>query len=195
MIILEGQITNKVINGVRGDFSVGNFMTDVGQFKIRSVLLDQYEEGEYQVRVSVNKIDLNSYMSKRNGIIITEMELDIDHLEMLDGEIKAVIDEPTEPDASIDNDQPVDTEFKKARMVIGREGVKAIPVATQDGKANTPIDDTNQDMAELFGHLWPLAGVVKLDSTTPRTQFIRQKEHLKSTGYQFNGKDQTWHLS
>ncbi len=46
-IILEGEITNKLITGTNGEFSVGNFVTDIGKFKIRSTLLDQFDEGEY----------------------------------------------------------------------------------------------------------------------------------------------------
>jgi hypothetical protein len=67
-IILEGQISNKVIAGARGDFSVGSFNTGIGQFKIKDKLLDQFEEGDYQVRVSVTKLSLNTYVVNRTGI-------------------------------------------------------------------------------------------------------------------------------
>jgi len=203
MIILEGNVTNKVIQGVNGDFSVGNFTTDIGQFKIRSQFLDQFDEGEYQVRVSVNKIGLNSYMSKRNGIIITEMELDIENLEMLDGEIMPIDAAPIEPDASVatedrsSNQKPViETKGREAaRPTIeaqsGDEKLDQTRPIIHPDQATQPVDDA--DLATLFGHLWPLGVEVKLDSTAVRSQFIKQKDFLKENGYQFNGKNQTWY--
>jgi hypothetical protein len=190
MIILEGNVINKVITGANGDFSVGNFTTDIGQFKIRSTLLDQFDEGEYRVRVSVNKIDLNSYMSKRNGIIITEMELDIDHLECIEGDVKPVIDAPIEPDVTATTSSP---EPKPEKTVASTHGEPGQP--KPKGARKPASSDGDADLAELFGLLWPLGDVVKLDSTTPRPLFIRQKDHLKSAGYTFNGMDQTWHRS
>ncbi len=202
MIILEGHVTNKVIQGVNGDFSVGNFTTDIGQFKIRSQFQDQFDEGEYQIRVSVNKIGLNSYMSRRNGIIITEMELDIENLEMLDGEIMPIDAAPIEPDASVATEDrapeqaPViennDREVEKP-TIDAQSGVDTsdqIEPVTQPDQASQPVD---ADLVSLFGHLWPLGVEVKLDSTAVRSQFIKQKDYLKENGYQFNGKNQTWY--
>ncbi len=190
MIILEGNVINKVITGANGDFSVGNFTTDIGQFKIRSTLLDQFDEGEYRVRVSVNKIDLNSYMSKRNGIIITEMELDIDHLECIEGDVKPVIDAPIEPDVT-ETPPPLESKPEKSAKNTRDDRGERKP---KDSSKPAPSDG-DAELAELFGLLWPLGDVVKLDSTMPRPLFIRQKDYLKSAGYTFNGLDQTWHRS
>ncbi len=194
MIVLEGNITNKVINGVNGDFSVGNFRTEIGQFKIRSTLLDQYDEGEYRVRVTINHLDLNSYMSKTNGITITEIVADIDHIELIDGESKTVQAEPIEPDASVDNSDAKSTkadQFPAEKRKPKNPGV-VNPVSTSKVCNAPDVDDS--ELADLFGHLWPLGSVVKLDSTMPRPLFIRQKDYLKSHGYRFDGADQTWHL-
>ncbi len=203
MIILEGHVTNKVIQGVNGDFSVGNFTTDIGQFKIRSQFLDQFDEGEYQIRISVNKIGLNSYMSRRNGIIITEMELDVENLEMLDGEIMPIDAAPIEPDASVatedrpsDQDQVIENNDREAEKPTidaqsGDDTSDQIEPVTQPGQSSQLVDDA--DLAALFGHLWPLGIEVKLDSTAVRSQFIKQKDYLKENGYQFNGKNQTWY--
>jgi hypothetical protein len=38
-----------------------------------------------------------------------------------------------------------------------------------------------------------LGDVVQLDSTTPRNQFIRQKDYLKAKGYKFHSPNQSWH--
>jgi hypothetical protein len=46
-IMLEGETTNMLITGTNGEFSVGNFVTDIGKLKIHSTLMDQFDTGEY----------------------------------------------------------------------------------------------------------------------------------------------------
>jgi hypothetical protein len=194
MIILDGTITNKIINGVNGDFSVGTLQTEIGKFKIRSALLDQFEEGEYSVRAAVNKFDLNSYQSKRNGIIITEIEAHVDTLELIYGDIKPVDQVSIEPDASLEKESPatkmfkVDTESKKSvKPASGK-------IVLSNKKAKNQAEPQNADKAELeklFGHLWPLGNEVKLDTTLPRPMIIKQKSYLSGC-YDFNAKTQIW---
>ncbi len=205
-IILEGEITNKLITGTNGEFSVGNFVTDIGKFKIRSTLLDQFDEGEYQARVVCNKIDLNSYMARRSGIVITEMELCIDHLEILDAEVKTITEEPIEPDASVADDE-AKVKVTKAAIIPSRQGVKAIPLPSDKPDSSRPVESNAARLAPtegttpddvppeiLFGHIWPLGKKVELDTTTPRPQFIKQKKHLNDLGYVFDSLTQTWSL-
>lgn len=195
MIILEGNITNKVISGANGDFSVGNFQSTIGQFKIRSTLLDQFDEGEYQVRVTVKKIDLRSYMSKRNGIIITEMELDIHHLEMIKGDIKTVQQESIEPDASIADESLLSDSTRPDKNLLLTQSKNKAP-AQKDSKAE-PTEkpessaDNTDDLRKLFGHLWPLGDEVKLDTTLPRPLFIKQKSYM-ARFYNLDIKTQIW---
>ena len=194
MILLDGTITNKIINGVNGDFSVGTFQTEIGKFKIRSALLDQYEEGEYSVRVAVNKFDLNSYQSKRNGIIITEIEAHVDTLELIDGDIKPVQQDSIEPDASLENESlamktvKADTDSKKP--VKPSSGKIVLSNKKVNSKAEPEIAD-KAELEKLFGHLWPLGNEVKLDTTLPRPMIIKQKSYLSGC-YDFNAKTQIW---
>jgi|SaaInlV_120m_DNA_4_1040238.scaffolds.fasta_scaffold03924_4 hypothetical protein len=194
MIILEGNITNKVINGKNGDFSVGNLNTEIGQFKIRNQLLDQFDEGEYRVRVSIQHLDLNSYMLKRNGITITEIEAHIDHIEVIDADIKAVETESVEPDASIEPEttdkSTTDEKLVDNTSADQTDTVKRNPA---DKQASVAAESDQTDLKKLFGLLWPLGDVVQLDSTTPRNQFIRQKDYLKAKGYKFHSPNQSWH--
>jgi hypothetical protein len=205
MIILEGNITNKVIPGANGDFSVGNFNTEIGQFKIKSQLLDQFEEGDYQVRVSVTKLSLNTYVVKRSGITITEIVADIDAIDVIDAEIKTIEQESVEPDASVDDAHvdkaSVTTEIKAVEKPTPNKPVKAdkgTKVSTdkpQESQAPvaTVIDgDDEKTLSELFGHLWPLTESVKLDTTLPRTLIIKQKDYLYKQGYTFDLKTQIW---
>ncbi|MCL1861899.1 MAG: DUF3275 family protein [Proteobacteria bacterium] len=45
----------------------------------------------------------------------------------------------------------------------------------------------------LFGSLWPLGDVVKLDTNVERLLFLEQQERLQALGYQFNDKSLDWH--
>jgi hypothetical protein len=194
MILLDGTVTNKIINGVNGDFSVGTFQTEIGKFKIRSALLDQFEEGEYSVRAAINKFDLNSYQSKRNGIIITEIEAHVDTLELIDGDIKPVDQVSIEPDASLEKESSVtktitaDAELKKSvKPASGK-----IVLSNKKAKSHAEPQIANKaELEKLFGHLWPLGNAVKLDTTLPRPIIIKQKSYLSGC-YDFNAKTQIW---
>jgi hypothetical protein len=194
MILLDGTVTNKIINGVNGDFSVGTFQTEIGKFKIRSALLDQFEEGEYSVRAAVNKFDLNSYQSKRNGIIITEIEAHVDTLELIDGDIKPVDQVSIEPDASLEKESAA----TKAVIADADSKKPANPdsgkIVLSNKKANNkaePLIGNKAELEKLFGHLWPLGNAVKLDTTLPRPMIIKQTSYLSGC-YDFNAKTQIW---
>jgi hypothetical protein len=193
MILLDGTVTNKIINGVNGDFSVGTFQTEIGKFKIRSALLDQFEEGEYNVRAAVNKFDLNSYQSKRNGIIITEIEAHVDTLELIDGDIKPVDQVSIEPDASLEKESSTKTVTADADSKKSEKPASG-KIVLSNKKAKSKAEPQNANKAELeklFGHLWPLGNEVKLDTTLPRSMIIKQKSYLSGC-YDFNAKTQIW---
>ncbi|HFD87818.1 MAG TPA: DUF3275 family protein [Gammaproteobacteria bacterium] len=203
-IILEGNITNKVIKGANGDFSVGSFNCNLGKFKIKDPLLDQFDEGEYRVRVVVQHLDIKSYPSARNGIIITEIVADIDAIDVIDAEIKPIEDQPIEPDASVTEpaEQPVEppapvtakkeTVGKKPTATPKPEPAKAPPPEPRKAKPSSKDGEGAGDAAELFGHLWPLGDQVRLDSSLPRPVIIRQKQYLVKAGYKFDARSQTW---
>ena len=48
------------------------------------------------------------------------------------------------------------------------------------------------DAADLFGVLWPIGRVVKLDPTIDRGLFRQQKDYLKNNGYRFSATEQNW---
>ncbi|MCE3238021.1 MAG: hypothetical protein K0R24_1002 [Gammaproteobacteria bacterium] len=60
--------------------------------------------------------------------------------------------------------------------------------------ANMPLTQgVEEPDAALFGALWPLPDVVKIDPTLNRTVFDKQRERLKALKYTFNCTAQTWH--
>ncbi len=48
------------------------------------------------------------------------------------------------------------------------------------------------DAADLFGVLWPIGRVVKLDPTIDRGLLRQQKGYLESNGYRFIAREQNW---
>jgi hypothetical protein len=206
-IILEGQISNKVIAGARGDFSVGNFNTGIGQFKIKSQLLDQFEEGDYQVRVSVTNLSLNTYVVKRTGITITEIVAEIDAIDVIDADVKPIDAESIEPDASVPDTQDVPVVQAQSKADSAKAVVKTEPqspakpekaakgkivLSNKKAKPDSTDDEKPLDPPELFGYLWPLADTLQLDKTAPRPLIIQQKQYLVKVGYKFDARTQTW---
>ena len=61
MIQVPGTLSIKHIHGSRGVFAVGDLVTDVGEFKIKDPLLDQFEEGKYQGQFLISNISPSSY--------------------------------------------------------------------------------------------------------------------------------------
>ena len=47
--------------------------------------------------------------------------------------------------------------------------------------------------AALFGTLWPLGDVVKLDATVDRRTLREQRDRLGALGYEFEPLSQQWH--
>lgn len=207
-VILEGQMTNKVINGANGDFSVGNLKTDVGLFKVRNEeLMKDLDEGEYQVKVVVCDFSINVYSSKRTGIAISEILADITALEVIDENKGPVEHRIVEPDASV---EPVKTEAKakvetpvepkqkakdkkpKAPIVLSNKKTAKNKVTLNDRVFDL---DNDSEMSEVFGHLWPLDNAVKQDNTVNRVFLEVQRKYFDYKGYVLEFTTQTWHKS
>ncbi len=199
-IILEGQITNKVITGANGDFSVGSFNTSIGQFKIKNQLLDQFEEGDYHVRVSIIKLKLNTYVVQRTGITITEIVAEIDAIDVIDADVKPIKAESIEPDASVPDTSNQVSKAAPAKAEKSEQQSPAVPEKAAKGKIvlsnkkTKPDGDGEKklDPPELFGYLWPLGDTLQLDKSAPRPLIIQQKQYLVKIGYKFDVKTQTW---
>ncbi len=192
MITLEGNITNKLVTGTSGEFSVGTFATNIGLFKIKDKLLDEYAEGEYKARAVVRELRINSYPARRSGITINEILADVESIEILDFDIKPVTDPVVEPDASIEeaanekvDDQPAPAVVKQAKpkMVLRRKQAMSTPTEESDS--------SDADLAKSFGPIWPLPDSFKLDKTLPRTTIIQQANYLKPN-YEVDPRTQIW---
>lgn len=59
--------------------------------------------------------------------------------------------------------------------------------------ASKPV--TQDDDATLFGALWPLGEIVKLDATVDRRLLRQQRDRLGALGYEFAPLSQDWHIA
>ena len=65
--------------------------------------------------------------------------------------------------------------------------------AAASAEATAHADDDGD--AALFGTLWPLGDVVKLDATVDRRVLRQQRDRLGDLGYEFAPLSQDWHLT
>ena len=61
--------------------------------------------------------------------------------------------------------------------------------------AASPRSRPEADDAALFGALWPLGEIVKLDATVDRRVLRQQRDRLGALGYEFAPLSQDWHLA
>ncbi|MAY10356.1 MULTISPECIES: DUF3275 family protein [Gammaproteobacteria] len=199
MITLSGQLAIRTIHGRNGDFNVGRLATSIGEFVIKNAELDQYREGKYEGDFVITEIRPSTYNT--SGRMVIEIRAH------LGGMTLSNIDPLSTDEANRLSPQEVDP--------IDEEAQPPVPTATattdaKDDKASShPLVDTTpfgttapgtsakptvqDDDATLFGALWPLGDVVKLDATVDRRQLRQQRDRLGALGYEFAPLSQDWH--
>lgn len=211
MVKLKGSIKVKRINGRNGPFSVGTLVTSIGEFAVKSAMLDQYDEGLYQGEFVVNHIGGGFYTTGGRVVvetraIVTQMIIARAELGPIEGaplEVDPLDEEalpkavapqkpavtpqkPARPEAPV---EPKKSQQEAAKPPQPTESVKPPAEAqTETGTAGADADDPD---AKLFGELWPLENVVKLDPTD-RARLRMQADRLKGLGYRFDAQNQSW---
>jgi hypothetical protein len=175
---------------------VADLVTNVGEFKVKDTLLDQFAEGEYRGTVWISEIYLAQYVSFGRGV--TELRARLHDLQV-DTESRLPQKPPpeSEPDP-IDERPPVraipapaeGATPKPAKLRVSR---KSTVPASQDGAAQG--DDVVD--REMFGdeihQLVVARQSIKLDPTIDdRARFRAQARRLGQIGYRFDSKTQTW---
>jgi Protein of unknown function (DUF3275) len=182
---MSGTLLVKVIKGSRGPFSVGDLATSIGDFKVKSAILDQFEEGTYAGDFLVTRIYPRSYFFK--GRTVTEISADVSEVFLKDAEERALQREPDEPD-------PMDLDHQETVADKSAKPVAARPVKAEPAVRTAAVDDL-----ALFGedlHAFVAARTdVKLDATVDRTVFRHQRDRLKLLGYRFAPQTQTWSIT
>ncbi|MBS0417988.1 MAG: DUF3275 family protein [Proteobacteria bacterium] len=204
MITLPGQLAIKTIHGRNGDFNVGRLTTSIGEFVTKNAELDQYREGKYEGDFSIAEIRPSMYTT--GGRMVIEMRA------VLGGMTLSNLDALTKDEAhglSPQEVDPIDEEAGKPQPVTA---APAAPITVVTPPSSDPLvdttpfgdeppsnspagtEETNQADAALFGAVWPLGQIVKLDSTVDRRLLRRQRDRLDALGYDFDYASQNWNL-
>jgi hypothetical protein len=196
MITLSGQLAIRTIHGRNGDFNVGRLATAIGEFVIKNAELDQYREGKYDGEFVITEIRPSTYNT--SGRMVIEIRAH------LGGMTLSSIDPLSSDEAKRLSPQEVDPIDEEAQPSV--PAATASPEADEGSQASNPLIDTtpfgstvpgtaateSADVA-LFGALWPLSDVVKLDATVDRRLLRQQRDRLGTMGYEFAPLSQDWH--
>ena len=203
MITLPGQLAIKTIHGRNGDFNVGQLATSIGQFTVKNPELDQYPEGKYDGDFLIAEIRPSMYNT--SGRMVIELRAH------LGGMTLSTIDALSKDEAGRLTPQEVDPIEEESEKPRAAPAEPAPVVPTSETAASPLIDTTPFGLtppveiqkresgasgdAALFGALWPLADVVKLDVTVNRRLLRQQRDRLDALGYEFAPLSQDWHLT
>ena len=201
MITLPGQLAIKTIHGRNGDFNVGRLATSIGEFVIKNAELDQYREGKYEGDFVITEIRPWTYNT--SGRMVIEIRAH------LGGMTLSNIDPLSKDESNRLSPQeidPIDEEAQTPAPAVASTPVEAETPASSDPLVDTapfgadvPVKPATKQAAQdedatLFGALWPLGDVVKLDATVDRRVLRQQRDRLGVLGYEFAPLSQDWHL-
>lgn len=195
----------KKLSGRRGPFCVGDLSTDFGDFKVKDSLLDQFEEGHYQVTAWIDHIYLGQYVAY--GKAVSEIRAQLADLQVFEEKQEPAPAETFDPDpideaprtpaadtaaspeAPLSNETTDDAQG--ARDKRWDKFKKPSKADAASAEALTQVDGNgifDADMLVVIEHGEP----IKLDATVDRAQFRAQRDALKDRGYRFESKTQTW---
>lgn len=191
-IPMDGKLRIKRLNGANGAFCVGDLETEIGEFRVKDAVLDQFDEGLYTGRFWIRQIFPWSYAS--HGRLVMEVRAKLEDMQIDVEEQKGHVapESPTEPDPAFEKPAAAPD---PAPAKPPRSATRSAAVATVS--ASIAENDANPDR-ELFGEeihaLLLKAEPVKLDPTIDRVQFRSQRERLrKGLDYEFVSQTQTWY--
>lgn len=190
-ITIPGVLTIKSIQGTRGAFSVGDLRTEVGEFRIKDALLDEFEAGQYTGRFVISNIFPFSYSWR--GRVSIEIRARLQEI-LLD---EAEIGTPPEgaAPAGIEQD-PLDEEAERKAKALNTPQPAAPSVEPIQEESDSQPAEGSPSLFGLEVQTMIDAGeMVKLDPTVDRTVFRQQRDALKAMGFAFNPASQSWSKS
>jgi len=176
MSTISGRLVVNTINGKFGTFNVGTLYSSMGDYVVKYDGLDEFNEGSYDGQFIVRRI-YQKTRKFRVGIII-EPVVEIEGV-MLDEVYEGNQDDL--PDAIPD---PIEEEMEASGSSLG-SGVSP----DESVSSEEPVD---RSLETLFGGVWPLGDIVKLDPTVGRVTFREQRDYLNDNGYEFDSMKQIW---
>ncbi|QNM96735.1 DUF3275 family protein [Chitinimonas koreensis] len=198
MITIPGQLAIKTIHGRNGDFKVGRLATSIGEFVVKNAELEQYDEGKYDGDFIVTEIRPSTYNANGRMVIEIRAHLGGMTLSKADGlsrdEARRLTPQEIDPlDEEAQAPAPATPKAKpKAAPRNPRDPlIDTTPFGTEPAAASAEAS-ADADDAALFGTLWPLAAVFKLDATVDRRILRQQRDRLDALGYEFAPLSQEW---
>lgn len=206
----------KIRQGRFGDFCVADLSTDIGEFKVKDPILDQFDDGEYTGTVWISEIFLSQYMAW--GKAVTEIRARLHDLQLDGGFERESVPESLEPDPAEEtqpapaprpawpapapgrNASPAGEDLTSLKERLAKTAKKP----GKDGQAPSNAHPERQEQGgghdaetiELFGDLWAQIQnkqPVKFDATVDRLVLRKQSSKMSELGYKFNPIEQTWH--
>ncbi len=177
MVTVPGTINIRSVPGRFGTFNVGTLDCDLGSFAVKDASIEEFEPGVYHGDFVIEKIKPTSYLS--GGRLVVEVRATLRDILLADGcepeppIFEGLEQDPIEEDFTVHSGGPLDDTYPSVSLDM-------------DG------DQEDHEAISLFGHLWPLGRVVKLDATIPRSALRQQKNYLLSKGYTFVSSRQHW---
>ena len=180
MISIPGTITIRSIQGRFGYFNTGTLECELGIFAVKDATIEGFEEGTYNGDFVIEKIKPNSYFS--SGRLVVEVRAILTDIILYDDAL------PQSPiNDSLEQD-PLEQEqenFQPQQANPYNQG--------QQHSSQQYDDDQDTEIASLFGPLWPLGDVVKLDPVVGRSLLRQQKDYLQNVlNYEFIPTQQVW---
>ena len=178
MISVPGKINIRSVPGRFGSFNVGTLDCSLGSFTVKDATIEEFEEGVYEGDFVIEKIKPNSYFS--GGRMVVEIRAALSAIMIA----KHAIPSPAQHE-SLEQDP----------LIEDYNGNEPEPVPPQaipfEVNAQGEVDD-DEGLAKLFGALWPVGSVVKLDPTVGRASLRQQCDYLKQSGYKYDAPNLTW---
>ncbi|MDR0673005.1 MAG: DUF3275 family protein [Zoogloeaceae bacterium] len=191
---VSGQLFIKTIHGRFGPFNVGRLVIPGAEFVVKSVELDQYDEGRYDGDFILVGIRPYSYYAYGRTVIEVRATLGgmtLSNIDALSGEEAQALT-PREVDPLEETVAPARPEASASATPRDPDAPR-VDAAPFDAELALPSPDAEDEA--LFGTLWPLGETVNLDNTVDRLIIRQQRVRLKALGYAIDMHTQTWHLS
>jgi len=168
---VKGRMVVHTRQGQFGSFNYAFLYTEIGEFVVRYNALDEFSADEYKGVFYIKEI---YQKSRKFGVSII-----IDNIAVIDDvNLEYVVNKTmmVEPEAIED---PIEEE--------------SLLDSSNNSKSSNLVSTINEiEKKQLFGELFPLGNLVKLDPTVGRAVLRNQAEYLKKIGYSFVADNQTW---
>ncbi len=182
MIRIQGKLSIKQVSGRSGSFCVGDLITDIGTFKVKDAILDQYSAGDYEGAFVIDEIYPSSYTWRGKVWVEVRARLSAIHVES----------EPDTPDTetlseAVEPDPADEVPMAMTRADAADTGAERVEAVTNVSTRAMFDDETQSSIDQVKP--------VKLDPTVDRGLFRAQRDALKALGYRFDASTQLWTTS